>query len=101
MLSGLITLHLGLVVQAIRSWVVCLKKELAQWKKGTERMRVVGVFSKDICTVSAWFCARTGSLTIGFEWGGLAVCQTLRTGCFIFKVTKFGVTFLFCFWRSC
>ena len=77
------------------------KKELAQWRKGKEGMRVVGVFLKDICTVSAWFCARTGSLTIGFEWGGLAVCQTLRTGCFVFKVTKFGVTFLFCFWRSC
>ena len=72
-------------------------QKVTQWKKREKRMRVVGVFLKDICTVSAWFCARTGSLTIGFEWGGLAVCQTLRTGCFVFKVTKFGVTFLFCF----
>ena len=77
------------------------KKELTQWKRDKIGMRFVFVLSKDMCTVSAWFYAITGSLTIGFEWGGLAVCQTLRIGCFVFKVTKFGVTFLFCFWRSC
>ena len=38
MLSGLITLHPDLAVQAIRSWVVCIykkkkeEKELAQWR---------------------------------------------------------------------